>query len=126
LFGKKKSDLRKSDWDSHTIENYITKDELKEKIGIIELKKMYDVIDVDVLWLERMIKNERGLVSQRILNKHKKEISKHKKTISDLELKISKMSQDEVDNKNEMSKAIKILNNVIFKEQEIPKRKTLI
>jgi hypothetical protein len=119
LFGKKKSDLRKSDWDSHTIENYITKDELKEKIGIVELKKMYDVIDVDALWLERMIKNERGLVSQRILNKHKK-------TISDLELKISKMSQDEVDNKNEISNAIKILNNVIFKEQEIPKRKTLI
>jgi hypothetical protein len=133
LFGKKKSDLNKSLYDSSEMKSHITKEELKEKIGIKELKKMLDVIDVDALWLERMIKNERGLVSQRILNKHKKTISDlelkiskklqnevdNKKTISDLELKISKKLQNEVDNKNEISKAIKILSNVILTKNSL-------
>ena len=113
------------------MERYITKDKLKEKIGIVELKKMLDVIDEDVLWLERMIKNERGLVSQRIL-------SKHKKTISDLELrildiqKLNKINLDKqaeitnhnniqinnlnskiTNDKNNISKVIKILNNIL-------------
>jgi hypothetical protein len=131
LFKKKKSDLNTSLYDSHQMERYITKDKLKEKIGIVELKKMLDVIDEDVLWLERMIKNERGLVSQRIL-------SKHKKTISDLELrildiqKLNKINLDKqaeitnhnniqinnlnskiTNDKNNISKVIKILNNIL-------------
>jgi hypothetical protein len=67
-----------------------------------------------------MIKNERGLVSQRIL-------SKHKKTISDLELRIlnieksNKINNIQIDNLNskinnnkvEILKSIKILNNII-------------
>jgi hypothetical protein len=102
LFGKKPSDLKKSDWDSHKIKGYITKEELKEKIGIVELKKMYDVVDVDALWLERMIKNERGLVSQRRFNK----------VILDSKSKI-------LDNKKQILEAITILNNVILTKNSL-------
>jgi len=102
LFDKKKSDLRKSDWDSHKIKGYITKEELKERIGIEELKKMYDVIDVDALWLERMIKNERGLVSHRRFNK----------VILDSKSKI-------LDNKKQILEAIRILNNVILTKNSL-------
>ena len=132
LFAKKKSDLNTSLYDSHQMERYISKDKLKEKIGIVELKKMYDVIDVDAMWLERMIKNERGLVSQRIL-------SNNKKIISDLELrilniqKLNKINLDKqaeiinhnnieinnlnskiTNNKKQILEAITILNNVIL------------
>ena len=114
------------------MERYISKDKHKEKIGIVELKKMYDVIDVDAMWLERMIKNERGLVSQRIL-------SNNKKIISDLELrilniqKLNKINLDKqaeiinhnnieinnlnskiTNNKKQILEAITILNNVIL------------
>jgi hypothetical protein len=131
LFNIKKSQLNRSLYDSSEMKSYITKEELKEKIGIKELKKMLDVINVDALWLERMIKNERGLVSQRIL-------SKHKKTISDLELRIlnieisNKINSDKMEksihfnniqidnlnskinnNKAEILKSIKLLNNII-------------
>lgn len=107
LFGKKKSDLNKSLYDSHGMENYITKDELKEKIGIAELKKMYDVIDEDAMWLERMIKNERGLISKRIFDKA---ILEKENIISDLKLKM----QDE---KTQITSAIAILNNIIGKKR---------
>jgi hypothetical protein len=128
LFKKKKSDLNTSLYDSHQMERYITKDKLKEKIGIAELKKMYDVIDEDAMWLERMIKNERGLISKRIFDKailekeniisdlklkmHDEKLEKEN-IISDLKLKISKMSQSETNNKNEILKSIKILSNIL-------------
>ena len=107
LFGKKKSDLNKSLYDSHELENYITKDELKKKIGIAELKKMYDVIDEDALWLERMIKNERGLISKRIFDKA---ILEKENIISDLKLKMH-------DEKTQITSAIAILNNIIGKKR---------
>jgi len=107
LFGRKKSDLNKSLYDSHGMENYITKDELKEKIGIAELKKMYDVIDEDAMWLERMIKNERGLISKRIFDKA---ILEKENIISDLKLKMH-------DEKTQITSAISILNNIIGKKR---------
>lgn len=107
LFGKKKSDLNKSLYDSHELKNYITKDELKEKIGIAELKKMYDVIDEDAMWLERMIKNERGLISKRIFDKA---ILEKENIISDLKLKMH-------DEKTQITSAISILNNIIGKKR---------
>jgi len=107
LFGKKKFDLNKSLYDSHLLENYITKDELKEKIGIAELKKMYDVIDEDAMWLERMIKNERGLISKRIFDKA---ILEKENIISDLKRKMH-------DEKTQITFAISILNNIIGKKR---------
>jgi len=125
LFGKKKSDLNKSLYDSHELENYITKDELKKKIGIAELKKMYDVIDEDALWLERMIKNERGLISKRIFDKA---ILEKENIISDLKLKMhdEKLEKENIisdlklkmhDEKTQITSAIAILNNIIGKKR---------
>jgi hypothetical protein len=141
LFGFEKGQLNRSLYDSSQMKNYISKDELKQKIGIDELKKMYDVIDIDALWLERMIKNERGLVSQRRFNKV---IFENKKIISDLTLKIIDIEKDNkiiinglklellkiteslsistlqinnlnkktINNKNEILKCIKILSSI--------------
>jgi len=99
LFGKKNSDLNTSLYDSHEMKNYITKDKLREKIGIVELKKMYDVIDVDAMWLERMIKNERGLISKR----------KFDQALLEKDITI-------FNNNNEISKSIQILKNILGKK----------
>ena len=137
FFGKIKSDFNPSHFDSHENENYISKDELKEKIGIDELKKMYDVIDVDALWLDRMIKNERGLVSQRILSNNKKIISdlelkildirklnkinsdKQSETISFNNIQINNLNKKIINNKNEILKSVKILNSILGEENKL-------
>jgi len=126
LFGFKKSDFNSSLYDSHLMENYISKDELKQKIGIVELKKMYDVIDVDAMWLERMIKNERGLVSYRRFNKI---IFEYEKIMSDLtkqseiinhnNIEINNLNNKITNNKKQILEAITILNNVILANKSL-------
>ena len=103
LFGFKKSQLNPSLYDSSNLKGYITKEELKEKIGIVELKKMYDVIDTDAMWLERMIKNERGLISKRRFNKA---ILEKENIITNLKLKMH-------DETAQITSVISILNKII-------------
>jgi len=103
LFGFNISQLNRSLYDSSNLKGYITKEELKEKIGIEELKKMYDVIDVDVLWLERMIKNERGLISKRRFNK----------AILEKENIITNLKSKMCDETAQIKSVISILNKII-------------
>jgi hypothetical protein len=103
LFGFKKYQLNRSLYDSSNLKGYITKEELKEKIGIVKLKKMYDVIDTDTMWLERMIKNERGLISKRRFNKA---ILEKENIITNLKSKMH-------DETAQITSVISILNKII-------------
>ena len=64
---------------------------------------MYDVIDTDAMWLERMIKNERGLISKRRFNKA---ILEKENIITNLKLKMH-------DETAQITSVISILNKII-------------
>jgi len=100
----------KKDYDSHDIKGYITKNELLDKIEFDVMEKIYDAVDIDFLWVKRMMNNERGLISQRKYNnmvlEKEKELLEYKKELLKKEKQLLKKEEILVNTKLHLNKII--------------------